>query len=80
VREAVRVLRARGRLAAQALAPHRHREVARRYGHLQAGFAPERLRAWAESAGLAVALCAVTSREKRSPHFEVVTLHAEKVA
>jgi ArsR family transcriptional regulator len=74
--EAARVLRPRGRLAALALAPHRHQELCARYGHLQAGFSPEELRELARRAGLDVSLCAVTSREKRRPHFEVVALHA----
>jgi ArsR family transcriptional regulator len=76
--EASRVLCAGGKLAAQTLAAHRHLERTRRYGHLQAGFAPRALGSLAERAGLRVTLCSVTSREKRRPHLEVITLHAEK--
>jgi ArsR family transcriptional regulator len=44
------------------------------------GFEPERLRAMAEAAGFQVTLCSITSREKRAPHFEVITLHARRKA
>ena len=31
-----------------------------------------------EAAGLSVTACEITSREKRPPHFEVITYHARK--
>jgi ArsR family transcriptional regulator len=78
LREAARVLRPGGRLAAVALHAHAHVAAARAYGHVALGFAPGALRAMAEHAGLRVELCAVTSRERRPPHFEALTLHAAK--
>jgi ArsR family transcriptional regulator len=78
VAEASRVLRPRGTVVAVTLRAHAHRDAVARYDHLQLGFEPDRLRALFEQHGFAVELCAVTSRERRPPHFEVVTLHASR--
>jgi ArsR family transcriptional regulator len=78
VAEAARVLRPGGTLAAVALRKHAHRDVAERYGHVQSGFTPAELRRMFLAAGLTVETCAVTSRERRTPHFEILTLHASK--
>ncbi len=74
--EAARVLRPGGSLAAVTLRSHRHTSVAESYGHLQCGFEPATLRTELEARGLEVSQCEVTSRERRSPHFEVITVHA----
>ena len=74
--EAARVLRPGGRLAAVTLGRHRQREVATRFGHVQLGFEADDLRERASRVGLCVDLCEITTREKRRPHFEVLTLHA----
>jgi len=76
--EAARVLRPGGALAGVTLRAHDHREAARGFDHVQLGFAPAALRAALEAHGFEVALCEVTSREKRPPHFEIVTLHATR--
>jgi ArsR family transcriptional regulator len=76
--EAARTLRPGGALVAVTLLRHEHEAIAARYNHLQNGFEPAELRRLFERAGLDVALCEVTSRERRLPHFEVVTLHATK--
>ena len=78
VSEAARVLRPGGSLAAIALKAHRHVAVAEAYNHVQLGFEPSALRELFEGAGFEVSFCEVTSREKRPPHFEVVTLYAER--
>ena len=78
--EAVRVLRPGGSLALVVLQAHDERERVAEYGHVQAGFRPEELRASLLELGLDVSLCEVTSRERRSPHFEVVTAHASRPA
>jgi ArsR family transcriptional regulator len=78
LREAARVLRPGGRLVAVTLAAHEHRVTTERYGHVQPGFAPTALRALMKRADLAVLSCGITSREKREPHFEVITAIAER--
>ncbi len=78
VSEAARVLRPGGSLAAIALKAHRYVAVAEAYNHVQLGFEPGALRELFEDTGFEVRFCEVTSREKRPPHFEVVTLYAER--
>jgi ArsR family transcriptional regulator len=78
VAEAARVLRPGGDLVGVTLKTHRHEAVAAEYDQVRLGFSPGELRGHLESAGLVPSLCEVTSREKRAPHFEVITLHAQK--
>jgi len=74
--EAARVLRPGGQLVASVLRRHRHQATARRFNHVQPGFEPDVLAGWLTRHGLSIAQCRVTSRERRAPHFEVVTVHA----
>jgi DNA-binding transcriptional ArsR family regulator len=67
-----------GLLALTTLAPHDALDLAAGYGHLHPGFAPRAVRAMLERAGLDVVSCDVTSRERRPPHFRVVTAFARK--
>lgn len=76
--EAARVLRDGGNLAIVTLAAHDHADVAANYRDLHAGFSTSQLRRMLQKAGLAVDACDVTCREKRSPHFEVITAFAHK--
>ena len=78
--ELARVLRPGARLALVTLAAHDHLDVTAAYGHVTAGFKPADVRRLLEKAGLEVDQCAVTSREKRAPQFEVVTAFARKPA
>jgi DNA-binding transcriptional ArsR family regulator len=76
--EAARVLRPGGELAIVTLDAHEQTAAVAAYGHVQPGFAPSTLSALLLQAGLRVSACAVTSRERRSPRFNVVTAFAEK--
>jgi ArsR family transcriptional regulator len=78
VSETARVLKRGGHLVITTLAPHQHADITEGYGHLHAGIAPGRLAAWLGETGLVVDRCEITSREKRAPHFEVVTASAHR--
>lgn len=76
--EAARVLKPGGDLVVVALRRHKHVEHVAKYDHVHPGIEPEDLTAALESAGLVVDLCEVTSRERRRPHFEIITAHARR--
>lgn len=78
VAEVARVLRPGGDLVISTLAEHAHSDITEAYGHLHPGFAVPRLRSWLQDAGLIVDVCDITSREKREPHFLVVSIFARK--
>ncbi|HVR81868.1 MAG TPA: metalloregulator ArsR/SmtB family transcription factor [Luteimonas sp.] len=74
VAEAARVLRRGGRLLLSSLARHEHRAVVEAYGHVNLGFTEKELRKFADKAGLSISSCETVTREKRPPHFEVISL------
>ena len=74
VAEAARVLRKGGRLLLSSLAKHEHRNAVEAYGHQNLGFSEKELRKFADKAGLAIASSETVTREKRPPHFEVISL------
>jgi ArsR family transcriptional regulator len=78
--EGSRVLRKQGRLSLVTLGAHDQAEVTATYGDIQPGFSPSQLRRMLQKAGLTVDACHVACREKRPPHFEVVTAFAHKSA
>lgn len=78
LREAARVLRPGGRMVLTTLRAHEHPDATAAYGHQQAGFAESFLREALREAGLTVEACAATSRERRPPHFEVLTVVATR--
>ncbi|HVY49502.1 MAG TPA: metalloregulator ArsR/SmtB family transcription factor [Minicystis sp.] len=78
VAEAARVLRPGGDLVLVTLAEHEQGDVGAAYGELHPGFAPAKLRRMLTKTGLDVSRCDVTSREKRPPHFRVVSAFARK--
>ncbi len=78
IAEAGRVLRKGGQLLLACLAKHEHKAAVTPFGHVNLGFTEKELRRFAEKAGLTVLVCEVVTREKRPPHFEVLTLLARK--
>jgi len=78
VAEGARVLRKGGRLLLTSLARHEHKAVVDTYGHVNLGFAAKDLRKFAEKAGLVVTSLETVTRERRPPHFEVISLIAHK--
>ncbi len=78
--EAARVLRSGGDLVVTTLAAHEHDDLAAHYGHVHSGFRTQSLRGWLHAAGLVVDRCEITSREKRAPHFAVLSAFAHRPA
>ncbi|WP_213604010.1 ArsR/SmtB family transcription factor [Pseudoxanthomonas japonensis] len=78
VAEAARVLRRGGRLLLSSLGKHEHKSVVEAYGHVNLGFSEKELRKFAEKAGLDIANAETVTRERRPPHFEVISLTAVK--
>jgi ArsR family transcriptional regulator len=76
VAESARVLRPGGLFAVVTLAAHKHPEATLPYGDVHCGFTVEKLRGMLRRAGFVVEWCEIVSREKRAPHFEVVTASA----
>ena len=72
--EAARVMRRGGRLLLSSLARHEHQAAVQAYGHLNLGFGDKDLRKFAEKAGLQVSNLGTVTRERRPPHFEVISL------
>jgi ArsR family transcriptional regulator len=78
VAEATRVLKRGGRLLLSSLARHEHRAVVEAYGHVNLGFPEKDLRRFAEKAGLRIVSSETVTRERRPPHFEVISLIGSK--
>jgi ArsR family transcriptional regulator len=78
VAEAARVLRPGGQLLLSSLARHEHRAVVEAYGHVNLGFSERDLRRFLDRAGLDLVSSETVTREKRPPHFEVISLIARK--
>lgn len=78
VAEAARVLRPGGRLLAVTLDRHDHRAVVEPFDHRNLGFTQNDLSTLAKQAKLDVISCGRLSRERKAPHFEVISLLARK--
>lgn len=78
VAEAARVLRPGGRLLLSSLARHEHTNAVAQYGHVNLGFTDKELRKFAEKSAIHVNTCETVTREKRPPHFEVISLIGTK--
>ena len=78
VSEAARVLRPGGRLLLSSLARHEHQSAVQAYGHANLGFADKDLRRFISRTGLELVNAETVTREKRPPHFEVISMIARK--
>jgi len=78
VAEAARVLRPGGLLLLSSLARHEHRAAVEAFGHVNLGFAAKDLRRFVTRAGLQVDSLETVTRERRPPHFEVISLIGRK--
>jgi len=78
VSEAARLMKPGGRLVGATLRQHDHRAQVNTFGHANNGFLPEQLTAMLNEAGLHTDFCDVTSIERKTPHFEIITFLAEK--
>ena len=78
VAEAARVLRSGGRVVAATLGRHAHRTAVEPFEHRNLGFTIDELRDFARKAKLEVIACERLTRERRPPHFEVLSLLARK--
>src|SRR5690606_11413893 len=76
--EAARVLRPGGRLLATTLSRHAHSAAVKPFGHVNRGFRREDLRRYCSQAGLDVISLERGTRERRPPHFEILTLLATR--
>ncbi len=78
IAEAARVLRRGGRVLAATLGRHAHRAVVEPFEHRNLGFTADELTDFASKAKLEVIACQRLTRERRPPHFEVISLLARK--
>ena len=78
--EAARVLRPGGRLLAVTLQKHRQKSSVEAYNHLNLGFSEAQLRKLCKQAALEPLGIQMSTIEKRTPNFEVLTLIAGKPA
>ena len=78
--EAARVLRPGGRVLAATLGQHDHPAAVEPFDHRNLGFSTQVLEQLAVDAGFAVVSATSISRERRAPHFEVLSLVARKPA
>lgn len=78
LRAASGLLRPGGRLLVATLAKHAHRNAVEPFDHRNLGFALDELAQMVRRTGLEVLHCDTISRERKSPHFEVISLLARK--
>ncbi len=78
VTDAARVLRPGGRLLLCSLARHEHKAAVEALATSTSASANKELRKFVDKAGLQVSSLDTVTREKRPPHFEVISLIANK--
>ncbi len=78
VAEAARVLRPGGRLLLSSLGKHAHAAAVEPFGHVNLGFAHKDLQKFIEKSGMKLLDAGTVTRERRPPHFEVISLIGTK--
>ncbi len=76
IRQTARVLRPRGKLILTTLAKHKHEATVSAYDHLNLGYDPEEVEKMLAANGFKEINCMISSRETRSPYFEIITASA----
>jgi ArsR family transcriptional regulator len=76
--EAARTMKPGGRLIGATLKKHRHSAQVRTFGHANDGFSPKQLATMLGKAGMNATYCDVTSVERKTPNFEIITFLAER--
>lgn len=76
IQQIARVLRPGGKVILTTLARHKHEATVSAYDHLNLGYQVDEISSMLETNGLKDIRCAITSRETRSPYFEIITASA----
>jgi ubiquinone/menaquinone biosynthesis C-methylase UbiE/DNA-binding transcriptional ArsR family regulator len=76
--EVFRALKPGGKLLAVTLNEHSHEKAVQPFDHVNLGYAPEALTSICKKSGFEVISCLVSTVEKRTPNFAVLTLSARK--
>ncbi len=76
--EACRVLEQGGRILGATLAKHHYQNEVQAYGHVNAGFTPKQIARLCSEVGLELAFCDITSIERKTPNFKIITFVANK--
>jgi ubiquinone/menaquinone biosynthesis C-methylase UbiE/DNA-binding transcriptional ArsR family regulator len=76
--EIFRVLAPGGTVAVATLNKHAHKQITEPFNHVNSGYGIPQLSKIFSSAGFTIQQCEITSREQRTPQFEVITLIALK--
>jgi len=78
VSEAARVTRPNGQLLGATLANHGYLSEVQAYGHVNNGFTPQDIARITNEAGFSLRFCQITSIERRTPNFKILTFLAVK--
>lgn len=78
ISQAARVLKDGGQLLCVTLKKHNHQAAVAPFDHRNMGFDLRTLKSLCRRAGMHPQISAITSQEKRPPHFEVITFTATK--
>ena len=76
--EAARVTKPGGQLLGATLANHGYQNEVQAYGHVNNGFTPEDIAQITSESDLSLRFCQITSIERRTPNFKILTFLAVK--